>query len=73
MLTIIQEMIIKPGESVNYNVVLTWDNSTQNFGTKKNVVNIVETKNDAGYKEKDCRPELRQCEHHCSGRQDHSG
>ena len=53
MLTIIQEMIIKPGESVNYNVVLTWDNSTQNFGTKKNVVNIVETKNDAGYKEKD--------------------
>ena len=44
---------IKPGESVNYNVVLTWDNSSQNFGTKKNVVNIVETKNDAGFKEKD--------------------
>ena len=46
---------IKPGESVNYNVVLTWDNLSQNFGTKKNVVNIVETKNDAGYKEKDTK------------------
>ena len=46
---------IKPGEKAEYTVVLTWDNSTQNFGTKKNVVSIVETKNDAGYKEKDTK------------------
>ena len=44
---------IKPGESVEYTVVLTWRNSSENFGTKKNVVNIVEAKNDAGFKEKD--------------------
>ena len=44
---------IKPGESVEYTVVLTWDNSNENFGTKKNVVNIIETKNEAGFEEKD--------------------
>ena len=43
--------IIKPGENAEYTVVLTWNNSKSNFGTKKNVVKIVETKNAAGFKE----------------------
>ena len=43
---------IKPGEKAEYKVVLTWKNSSENFGTKKNIVKIVETKNDVGYKEK---------------------
>ena len=43
---------IKPGESVEYTVVLTWDNSNENFGTKKNIVRIADTKNVAGFKEK---------------------
>ena len=44
---------IKPGESVEYTVVLTWDNSNENFGNKKNVVKIADTKNVAGFEEKD--------------------
>ena len=44
---------IKPGESVEYIVVLTWNNSNENFGTKENIVKITETKNEVGFEEKD--------------------
>ena len=43
---------IKPGKIAEYTVVLTWDNSNSNFGTKKNVAKIVDTKNAAGFEEK---------------------
>ena len=42
---------IKPGESIEYTVVLTWDNSNENFGTKKNIVTLTDTKNVAGFDE----------------------
>lgn len=43
---------IKPGESVEYTVVLTWENSNENFGTKENIVRLTDTTNVAGFKEK---------------------
>ena len=43
---------IKPEESVEYTVVLTWENSNENFGTKENIVRLTDTTNVAGFKEK---------------------
>ena len=42
---------LNPGESRDYEVVLTWKNTGENFGTKKNNVELINLKNEAGFEE----------------------
>lgn len=42
---------IKPGETKEYEVLLTWKNSSENFGTKQNTVELVDIENEAGFRE----------------------
>ena len=43
--------VIAVGESKEFRVILDWDNSQDNFGTKRNLVELESTKNDAGFEE----------------------
>ena len=43
---------IKVGETKEYKVVLEWLKGEENIGTKDNIVDIISSKNDAGFEEK---------------------
>ena len=49
----IQTEEINPGESTVINVIMTWQNTETNTGTKQNMVEITKTKNVAGFEEQD--------------------
>ena len=42
---------LNPGETKEYTVLLTWKNSSENFGTKQNTVELTNLKNEAGFEE----------------------
>ena len=42
---------INPGETKEYTVILTWKNTNENFGNKKNTVELIDLKNEAGFEE----------------------
>ena len=40
-----------PGESKEYEVTLTWKNTSENFGTKQNIAELMNLNNEAGFEE----------------------
>ena len=42
---------LAPGESKEYEVTLTWKNTSENFGIKQNIAELINLKNEAGFEE----------------------
>ena len=53
----LENKLLKPGESAEVEVILTWINGKENFGEKVNIAEISENKNDEGVPDVDSTPD----------------
>ena len=58
----LENKLLKPGESAEVEVILTWINGKENFGEKVNIAEISEDKNDEGVPDVDSTPDNQKAE-----------